>query len=230
MSGVVCLQGGREFTADCNEMDREVLASSGASRIAVLAGAARIGSDHDGATRRALDHYDRLGIDGRGVPDPRVDLDAAIASLVELDPVADLVVLPGGSPSSLLDVLTSGDSRAGDSRAGDRCVGDFLVRHHRAGGAISGASAGAMVLCESMVRPDRGGDIVDGLGLVTGLALPHWTPNSDRAWEVGDLPLWGLPECGGALIGGRHEPIGVGRGAAARRLDGTWIPLPRTRS
>jgi len=218
MSGVVCLQGGREFTADCDEMDQKVLATSGASRVHVLAGAARIGSDHDGATKRALDHYGRLGVAGIGVPDARVDRNGALASLSALDPMQDLVVLPGGSPSSLLDVLVSGDGR----------VGALVVAHHRAGGAISGASAGAMVLCTSMARPDRSGDVVDGLGLVDGLALPHWTMNSDRAWDVGELALWGLPECGGALITGDDDAIGVGRGAAARRLDGNWTPLARS--
>lgn len=217
MSGVLCLQGGREFTSDCDDMDQTVATTSGASKIAVLAGAARTGGDHDGAVQRAVHHYERLGLAGFGVPDPRIDRESAIDVLAQLDPATDLIVLPGGSPSSLLDVLFSGDGR----------VAALVVDHHRAGGAISGASAGAMVLCESMIRPDRGGDIVDGLGLVTGLALPHWTPNSDRDWDVGDLPLWGLPECGGVLIVGHDEPVGVGRGTAARRLDGTWTSLRR---
>lgn len=217
MSGVMCLQGGREFTPDCDEMDRKVATVSGSSRVAVLAGAARTGSDHDGAVQRAVRHYERLGLSGFGVPDPRIDRASTIDVLERLDPATDVIVLPGGSPSSLRDVLISGDGR----------IAELVAGHHRAGGAISGASAGAMVLCASMVRPDRDGDIVGGLGLVDGLALPHWTMNSDRDWDVGDLPLWGLPECGGVLIAGSDEPVAVGRGAAARRIDGTWSALPR---
>lgn len=216
MSAIVCLQGGREFTPECDEMDRTVLQSSATSSIAVLAGAARVGTDHDGAVRRALAHYERLGVVGTGVPDPRVDRSASIRRLDDLDPDTDLLVLPGGSPGSLLDVLLGGDGR----------IAELVVAFHEAGGAISGASAGAMVLCDQLVRPDRG-DVVSGVGMVAGLALPHWSAGSDRDWQVGDVDLWGLPECGGALIGPGAEPVAVGRGTPARRIDGDWIPLPR---
>lgn len=215
MSGVLCLQGGREFTSDCDEMDLLVVESAAVSSIAVLAGAARVGSDHDGAVKRALDHFRRLGIDGIGVPDPRIDASAALAALARLDTSVDLVVLPGGSPGSLLDVLHADDG-----------VGEFVRSFHRAGGAISGASAGAMVLCERMVRPERG-EVVAGLGLVDGLALPHWAPDAPLRWDVGDSDLWGLPECGGALLVPGADPIAVGRGDAARRIDGAWRSIRR---
>jgi len=39
MTGVICLQGGREFTTECREMDAEVLRLAGSDRVAVLAGA-----------------------------------------------------------------------------------------------------------------------------------------------------------------------------------------------
>lgn len=216
MSGIVCLQGGREFTTECDDMDRTVLERSSASSIAVLAGAARVGADHDGAVRRAIAHYERLGVTGSGVPDPRVDRSASTRRLAALDPDADLLVLPGGSPGSLLDVLLGGDGE----------VAGHVVAFHAAGGAISGASAGAMVLCCDTVRPDRG-DVVSGVGLVDGLALPHWSPGSDRGWQVGEFDLWGLPECGGALISAGADPVAVGRGAPARRVGGEWTALAR---
>ena len=209
MLGVLCLQGGREFTADCREMDADVIASAGARSVAVLAGAARVGSDYAGASSRACKHYESLDVEVRVIPDPRVDLRAALDSM---DAGIDLIVLPGGSPSSLLDVL-SGQVR------------ERLLELHAAGAAISGASAGAMVMCSHVARPDRG-DVVDGLGLVEGLALPHWSGGAGPRWSVPDMTLWGLPECGGVIIE-NGVPRGVGAGVSAIHRDGAWHPAPR---
>lgn len=209
MSGSVCLQGGREFTAGCVEMDRDFVGRTEASLAAVLAGAARVGDDYSGASARARRHYIALGTEVRIVPDPRTDPEGALAAL---DERVDLVVLPGGSPSGLLQVL-SGE------------LGRRLIELYASGTSISGASAGAMVLCASMIRPDRGGDTVDGLGLVDGLALPHWSPGPLR-WAVPEVTLWGLPECGGVVFDG-GRPIAVGQGNPAMRRDGRWTPVGR---
>jgi hypothetical protein len=210
MASVICLQGGREFAVDCREMDAEVLQLAGTGRVAIIAGAARPGSDYSGASERARTYYTALGGDVAVVPDPRESVDAAVTAMTD---DVSLVILPGGSPASLRDVL-SGRVQA------------RLIEMHAAGTAISGASAGAMVLCSHMVRPSRQADIIDGLGLVTGLALPHWTPDSQRGWPVpDDLDLWGLPECGGVVLidGIAHS---VGRGKPAIRRDGRWHPVP----
>lgn len=208
MPGVLCLQGGREFTPACIEMDRDVIATSTARHVAVLAGAARVGSDYDGASTRARRHYAGLDVDVAIVPDPRTDLDAAFEALSGR---IDLLVLPGGSPSSLHDVL-SGPVR------------DRLVEMYAAGTAISGASAGAMVMCSHMARPDRR-DVVAGLDLVDGLALPHWSAGTAPRWSVPGVRLWGLPECGGVIIAdGVARSVGAGH---ASIHDGTaWQPVP----
>ena len=99
--GLLCLQGGRELTPPCDEMDRAVLAGA-TGRVVVIAGAARPGSDYDGASARTVAHYSRLGAAVDVVPDPRTDHDGALEALVD---DVGLVVLPGGSPSGLLDVL-----------------------------------------------------------------------------------------------------------------------------
>lgn len=189
-----------------------VLDRARAGSVAVLAGAARVGSDYAGASQRARTHYEALDASVAVVPDPREDLDAALEAL---GTDIGLIVLPGGSPSGLLDVLTGP-------------VGDRLVQLHSTGTSVSGASAGAMVLCASTALPDRrdGPGTAPALGLVPGLALPHWTPGSERRWPVPDVLLWGLPECGGALIDG-DETIAVGEGEPAQRIDGAWRPLPR---
>jgi cyanophycinase-like exopeptidase len=189
-------------------MDADVIASAGARSAAVLAGAARVGSDYTGASARARRHYAALDVEVWVIPDPRDDVDAALTAMrAEID----LVILPGGSPSSLLDVL------AGPVR-------DRLLELHAAGTSISGASAGAMVMCSHMVRPDRG-DVVEGLGLIDGLALPHWNAGADPRWSVPDVTLWGLPECGGVIID-NGAVRGVGAGAASVKDGDGWHPVP----
>lgn len=193
-------------------MDTMVLNRIKGGLVAVLAGAARVGDDYDGASNRARAHYERLGADVIVVPDPRVNRAAAIAVLS--DDVA-LIVLPGGSPRSLRDVLAD----EFETR---------LVEMFARGTAISGASAGAMVSCERMVDPSNG-RVEDGLSLAPGLALPHWLPDDDHGWVVPDhLDLWGLPECGGVLIQQSVEPLAVGQGNPSRRIGGEWQALSRT--
>ncbi len=209
MNGVLCLQGGRELTQPCEEMDRAVLSLARGTGVAVLAGAARPGSDYNGTSNRARRHYERLGAVVTIVPDPRDDQAAA---LDRLTPDIDVLVLPGGSPSSLLAILNGG-------------IGNRMVELHRSGMAISGASAGAMVLCESMVQPDQSGAMVRGLGLLEGLALPHWSPGQTH-WDVPDTTLWGLPESGGIVVDDGAVSA-VGRGQAARCVSGSWMQLPR---
>lgn len=216
MSGAICLQGGHEFTAGCREMDAEVLALAGPGIVAVLAGAARPGSDYAGASSRATRHYAALGADVVTVPDPRDGVDAGLDALT--DEVA-LLILPGGSPASLRDVLSAD-------------VEERVIAMHDLGMTISGASAGAMVLCSHMVRPGGNADIVNGLGVVDGLALPHWSPGSDRGWPVPDsLELWGLPECGGVIVEGTgtaRSVRAVGQGEPAIRRNGKWQTVPRS--
>jgi hypothetical protein len=215
MSGAICLQGGHEFTAGCREMDAQVLALKGAGIVAVLAGAARPGSDYAGASARATRHYAALGADVVTVPDPRESVSAGIDALTD---EVSLLILPGGSPASLRDVL-SGE------------VEERVIEMHARGMTISGASAGAMVLCSQMVRPGGTADIIGGLGLVEGLALPHWSPGNDLGWPVlDDLKLWGLPECGGVIVEGSGTELSVravGQGEPAIRRGGAWHAVER---
>ncbi len=214
-TGVICLQGGRELTPPCDEMDRTVLGRC-AGRVVVLAGAARPGSDYAGASARTVAHYGRLGADVEVIPDPRDDPRRSLDALAD---GVGLIVLPGGSPGGLLDVLAITDR--------GRTIGDRVVGLWSAGTAISGASAGAMVLCERSAVPG-GATTAAGLGLVPGVAIPHWTPGSERRWTVADtLLLWGLPECGGVLID-HTGMIGVGQGAASICLAGTWSVVDRS--
>lgn len=216
MAGTICLQGGREFGSSCRDLDMEVLRRTPMGPIVVLAGAARPGRDYATASRNAARYYGNLGGDPAvPAPDPREDLDGCLEVLEQ----ATLVVLPGGSPTELLRVLTELD--------GGR-VGDVLRARHADGTTISGASAGAMVLCARTWLADSDGSLADGLGLVPGLALPHHEPGREgRAGTPPTLPLWGLPECGGVLVDD-DGVLAAGAGTPVLVQDGTTTELPRT--
>ena len=217
MPGTICLQGGREFGSSCRDLDMEVLRRTPMGPIVVLPGAAEPGRQYATAGRNAARYYGNLGGDAAvPAPDPRADLDGCLETLQ----AASLVVLPGGSPTELLRVLT---------KPGDGAVGAALGDLHRGGVTISGASAGAMVLCERTWLADTDGSVVDGLGLVPGLALPHHEPGrEDRAGTPPEVPVWGLPECGGVII----EDAGVvaaGAGTPVLVEEGEVRELPRER-
>lgn len=214
-AGAICLQGGRELTAPCDDMDRLVLERCSGS-VVVLAGAARPGNDYAGASARTVAHYRRLGVAVDVVPDPRDDHARAIAALGDR---VGLVVLPGGSPGGLLDVLTT---RPPDGPT----IADRMLELWSTGAAISGASAGAMVLCTQTATPDGAAGLATGLDLVPGVAIPHWSPGSERRWSLPDTVLWGLPECGGVLIEGTSM-IAVGHGTPSIRVTGSWRAIDR---
>lgn len=206
MSGMICLQGGAEFGSRCVDMDTTLLDRSPPGDVVILAGAAAPGREFDIAGANAVRYYSRLT--DRSVvaaTDPRSDPSAFVAAAR----TAGVVVLPGGSPKRLLDVL----------------VGDVLaalIGVSVGGGTISGASAGAMVLCAYTAVPGAG--VTEGLGLVPGVAIPHF--DGSDWWNL-DLPddvtRWGLPECGGVVFSsGSVSAIGA---AGAQRLDRTGATL-----
>ncbi len=213
-TGGLCLQGGRELTPPCQEMDRAVLDLTNGA-VVVLSGAARPGSDYAGASARSVAYYRTLGVEAAVVADPR---DNAVQALEALADDVGLIVMPGGSPGGLLDVLTVVDGGS---------IGRRLVELWRAGTCISGASAGAMVMCARTATPDRSGGDGDGLGLVAGMAIPHWSPGAERRWGLSASPLWGLPECGGVIIDAGHMTA-VGQGEPSVRIDSVWHPVSRS--
>lgn len=219
---MICLQGGAEFGPLGAAMDAELVRLAGDGPVVVTALAGAPGREHDTANRNGVRHFAGLGAAAVAAPDARENEAGAYGVTRE----AALLVLPGGSPSRLLDVLTR-------TRVG-LAVGEVLAR----GGVVMGASAGAMVLCEHTWLPDRGGQVVPGLGLVPGcLVLPHWQDTRTRAADDlrGGLPpgtvVLGIPEQSGVLVDGdRVTAVGhagtVLLGAARRVLDpGASSPL-----
>lgn len=208
--GLICLQGGGEFSSGCRRMDARVVRrvgdGVGSPHVVVTALAGAPGREAQTAEQHGVEHYRSLGTHAVAAPDARHDPEGALAALR----AADLVVLPGGSPSRLLEALRQTP------------VGAWLVEAVSGGVAVSGASAGAMVLCGWTVLPDQTGPhgiaVVPGLGLVDDVVVvPHWSGGGSRAdWLraiVASVPenteVLGLPEESGVfLLDGRLTAVG----------------------
>lgn len=219
MSGTVCLQGGAEFSPGCREMDAELVRLAGGP-VAVTALAATPGADYRTATENGVRHLQGLGATAVAVPDVRDDPGGALRALDGIR----MLVLPGGSPSRLLDALV------------DSPVGQLAADLVADGGVVLGSSAGAMVLGSWTVLPDRSGPhgmaVVQGLGVVAGvLVVPHWSGGGSRGdWlrAVGaevpvDTVVLGLPEQSGVLV---HDGVLTAVGQTPTRLVGQERDLP----
>jgi hypothetical protein len=187
MPGIVCLQGGGELSPGCREMDLALLARV-PGPVAVLALASPQGEAYRRTCSHGVSWFRRLGAEAFAVPDPREEPLGATLEGVEL------VVLPGGSPATLMTGLV------------ETGVGQALVDHVTAGGAVMGASAGAMALGAWTVLPDDGFRVVPGLGLAPGVVVvPHWDGPRAR-WlktidrEVDNGLVIGIPEESGILL------------------------------
>ena len=165
-------------------MDRAVLELAGQGPVVVLPSAAAQGREYGTAGSNAVAYYAGLGAEAVVAPDPREDLLGAVEAIRS----AALVVLPGGSPARLVEALV------------ETALGAAVA----AAPVISGASAGAMVLCATTVLPDVAEHpLVPGMGVVAdSLVVPHFA-GSLRWIEAGhDGPrlVLGLPECSGVIL------------------------------
>lgn len=191
---MLCLQGGAEFGPGCRGMDADLLVRAGGGPVVVTALAGAPGREYRTAGDNGARHFHELGAtDVTVAPDVRDDPERALAALRR----ARLLVLPGGSPSRLLEVLQSTP------------VGALVEEQLADGVVVSGSSAGAMVLCGWTVLPDRGPAVAPGLGLVPGLlVLPHWSGDAGRGdWlrsieqtVPDDVQVLGIPEQSGVLV------------------------------
>ena len=221
MRARVCLQGGAEFSPGCEGMDAAMLSADPAAtdddsdndggarvrRVLVLPFAARPGRERDLAAGNARRWYSLLG--AREVDAVLHEGDDVATALNEACRSATLVVLPGGSPQRLLEALAP--------------HADLLRSAPEVGAAVSGASAGAMVLCRWSVLPGPRTRVVPALGVVeVDLVLPHYraAQGGGKGWfrSARDvLPpnavVLGLPERSAAILtpDGQWEPAGVER-------------------
>ena len=160
MAGEIGLVGGEEFRVRCEEMDREIMRSSGErpAKVLIIPTAAVTGPAK--AANDGVVHFGSLGGDSSQL----MALDRAQADDEDfIRPVndTDVVYFTGGSPDHLLEVLK-----------GSRLLEAILSAVDR-GAVLAGSSAGAMVMGSYMRRP-RSGGWVEALGLAPGVVvLPH---------------------------------------------------------
>lgn len=221
MTGLVCLQGGGEFSPACQEMDRAVLdQADGPVVVSALAG--QVGREYRTATGNGVRHLQALtSLEVRAAPDAREDREGALQVLRS----ARTVVLPGGSPSRLLHALR------------DTGVDGLLTGLVGSGGTLVGSSAGAMVLGTWTVLPDRDGplELVPGLGLAPGLVVvPHWSSAGRADWlraieqsAPSDVTVLGLAEESGVLVRD-GALVAIGRASATLVRQGREIPPTQT--
>jgi cyanophycinase len=112
------------------------------------------------AARHGVQWFKQIGAsaDAAMVVDQRSANDSAIVATIE---AATLIYLPGGDPVLLVETLRNSSVWHAIAKAHDRDV------------SIGGASAGAMALGTRMWNP-RTGDLIDGLGLIPIVTLPHF--------------------------------------------------------
>lgn len=221
MDGTVCLQGGDEFGPRCRDMDADLLRRADGP-VVVTALAGTVGRDYATASAHGVRHFRELGAtDVVAAPDAREDRDAALTVLR----TARLLVLPGGSPSRLLEALRA--------TGVDEVVHELLAD----GGVVSGSSAGAMVLGGWTVLPDQRTSVVAALGVVPQvLVVPHWSgPRADwlRAVEDAvppDVTVLGIPEqsgvvvVDGALTAMGSAPTALVRDGRELAVGESWTP------
>lgn len=219
MAGEIALVGGEEFRVRCEEMDREIMRSSGEqpAKVLIIPTAAVTGPAK--AANDGVVHFGSLGGDssqlmvlGRG----EADNEDFIRPVND----TDVVYFTGGSPDHLMEVLR-----------GSRLLEAILAAVEK-GAVLAGSSAGAMVMGSYMRRP-RSGGWVEALGLVPGVVvLPHHenrNPKEVSRELTADAPA-GLTFLGiDARTGCLGRPGGwrvVGSGNVSVYRDGDWAVYP----
>ena len=204
MAGQICLVGGEEFRAGCEDMDREIMQASGRSpaRVLVIPTAAVTGpakAANDGVT-----HFRMLG----GTASQLMVLEREHAddpAMCQPSREAHVVYFTGGSPDHLLATIK------------DSSLLTALTESMAEGLVLAGSSAGAMVMGSMMRRP-RSGGWVEGLGLVPGVAVMAHHENRDPAETSKELQEQGP---GGLTVLGIDARTGCLGGPGAWRVVGS---------
>jgi cyanophycinase len=169
MAGWIALHGGGEFQRGSEIGDRRlVVAAGGADARVIVVPAAAARERPELAARHGVEWFKQIGATATAAMavDARSANDSAIVATIES---ATLIYLPGGDPVLLVETLRNTQAwRA-------------IVKAHERGSSIGGASAGAMAMGTRMWNPRTGG-LVDGLGLIPTVTLPHFgVERIDRA-------------------------------------------------
>ena len=207
-TGILALVGGNEFRANCEPMDRALLAriARRAARVMIVPTAAAQQGPHQ-AAQNGVRYFTALGAEARPIMilSPQ---DANNPALADELADADLIYLTGGDPAYLLRVLQ-----------GSRCWQAMQTRYV-AGAMLAGSSAGAMVLGAAM-RSGRasGADWTPTLALAPQLVvLPHHDgpPRADGPALAASLVAALAPSLNRADV----APVGIATATACVSADG----------
>jgi cyanophycinase-like exopeptidase len=212
--GLICLQGGNEFAAECRDMDALLLDRAGGGPVVLVPLAGAKGREYDTAGANGVRHFRALGAtDVTVAPDARKDPAGALAAVQN----ATLLVIPGGSPRRLRDAVANTPLHDAIRQAAND---DDRV--------VMGSSAGAMVLCATTILPAWRGapETGEGLGIVGDFAvIPHFE-KSKKLWEAAlgnaapGTDILGIPECSGVLLDG-EDVTAAGAKPSTLIADGT---------
>ncbi len=214
MPGLMCLVGGEEFRAGCEEMDQEIMRASGQSpaRVVVKPTAAVTGpakAANDGVT-----HFAKLGGDASQLMVLERE-HADDSAFIEPSRQAGVIYFTGGSPDHLLATIK------------DSQLLSVILEALENGAVLAGSSAGAMVMGSMMRRP-RSGGWIEALGLVPGVAvLPHHenrdpaeTSKELQTQAPAGLTIFGIDARSGCLGSpGNWKAIGSGKVTVYRGSD-----------
>jgi cyanophycinase len=161
MSGWLALHGGGEFQRGSEIGDRRLIVAAGGADARVIIVPTAAGVDYpEMAARNGITWFKQLG----ARPDAAFAIDVQSANdpqVVTKIESATLIYLPGGDPLFLVNALRGSQAWTA------------IVAAHERGVAIGGASAGAMAFGTQMWNP-RTGQLIDGLGLIPIVTLPHF--------------------------------------------------------
>jgi cyanophycinase len=203
--GTLALVGGGEWTDGCEDFDRELIATAGASEVVVLPTAAAF--EHpDRVVQRATTYFEALGVKVRPLMVLRRS-EAEDAKAVEFVRKAKAVYLSDGSPLHLRSVLKAS------------ALWEAVLASYHAGGVLAASGAGATLVCDPMVDP-RGGAYTVGLGVVQNLAVfPYHGSAADHLRERSiDL----LPK-GAKLVGIDEHTALIKDPSGSWRISGSGV-------
>ena len=198
MAGAIVLMGGDEFLSGCEDMDRNILSSTGKDtpRVIVVPTAAVGGLQK--AADNGVEYFSSLGAqaealmirDGRQASDPQY---------VNRLRGASVLYFTGGSPDILLAALRGST------------LLHRIITGIREDLIVVGSSAGAMAL-GSQLRSPRTGDWIGALGLVPNVAVfPHKDETAGTATPDG-LTIVGIDSMTGCSISaGEWTVVGGGQ-------------------
>ncbi len=197
MTGWLALHGGGEFQSGSEIGDRRLIVAAGGAEAHVVIVPTAAGHDYPQmAARNGVNWFQRLGAraDAALVVDVKSANDSSVAGQLEK---ATLIYLPGGDPVYLVETLRGS------------ATWDVIVKAYQRGVALGGASAGAMAFGTQMWNPHTG-KLMDGLGLVPVVTLPHFGADRiDRARALQQqldrgTRLFGIAERTSAIWDGSH--------------------------